>query len=371
VYLKEEVLGLMWWILVGDPKTEKRKQRSIGGFKTRKEAESSLRKLLIEVENNQYIEPSKELFSSYLEDWFYRHYAKRVSITTFNSRKYVVNSHLLKDNIFSNKPISKITIKDIDDFYDLKLDEGFNPAYIRTMHNILRQAFEQAKIWNLVINNPIDNTSPPPLKKKDIETWTKDEIITFLSKIKNEPIYIAFLIAIYTGFRRGEVLGLKWEDIDFINQVIHIRRALAYTDQGLIFKDVKTKSSRRQISISNFVIEELKKHKEKQEKLKRRLGSAYQDENLVVTDELGRRKDPRNLLRQMERLIKQSGVKKISFHGIRHTHATLMLSNGENIKVVADRLGHSRASTTLNFYAHSIPALDAKAADNFENYLKE
>lgn len=94
----------------------------------------------------------------------------------------------------------------------------------------------------------------------------------------------------------------------------------------------------------------------------KRLGLIFKDEDLVVTDELRGRKNPRNLLRQMEKLTKKSGVKRISFHGIRHTHATLMLTNGENIKVVADRLGHSRASTTLIFYAHSIPALDANAA---------
>ncbi|MFK9095458.1 tyrosine-type recombinase/integrase [Bacillus salipaludis] len=352
-----------------DPKTGKRKQKSKGGFRTKKEADSSLRKLLIEVEEERYLEPSKEIFSTYFEKWFFRHYAKRVSITTYNSKKYVVKKHLIEDNIFNIKPISKITTKDIDDFFDIKLDEGLGPAYIRIMHNLLRQAFEQAKIWNMINFNPVINASPPPIKDCDIDTWTKDEVSHFLKCIRSESIYIAFVIAIYTGLRRGEVLGLKWEDIDFKTQVINIRRSLACTENGLILKEVKTKSSRRQISISPFVINELLAHKEQQDSLKKRLGLIFKEEDLIITDELGGRKDPRNLLRQMERLIKKAGVKRISFHGIRHTHATLMLTNGENIKVVADRLGHSRASTTLNFYAHSIPAMDANAAISFENFL--
>ncbi len=125
----------------------------------------------------------------------------------------------------------------------------------------------------------------------------------------------------------------------------------------------------KKIDIWNLQTNELLTHKEQQDILIKRLGLIFKDEDLVVTDELGGRKDPKNLLRQMERLTKKAGVKRISFHGIRHTNATLMLTNGESIKVVADRLGHSRASTTLNFYAHSIPAMDAKAAISFENFL--
>jgi integrase len=364
--------GNTWTYVVDigrDSKTGKRKQKSKGGFRTKKEADSSLRKVLLEVEEDRYLEPSKEIFSTFFEKWFFKHYANRVSITTYNSKKYVVNKHLIEDNIFNNKVISKITTKDIDDFYDIKLDEGLGPAYIRIMHNLLRQSFEQAKLWNMINSNPVINASPPPIKDCDIDTWTKDEVSRFLKCIRSESIYIAFVIAIYTGLRRGEVLGLKWADIDFKTQVINIRRSLACTDNGLILKEVKTKSSRRQISISPLVINELLAHKEQQDSLKKRLGLIFNDEDLVVTDELGGRKDPRNLLRQMERLIKKAGVKRISFHGIRHTHATLMLTNGENIKVVADRLGHSRASTTLNFYAHSIPAMDANAAISFENFL--
>lgn len=140
--------GQTWTYVVDigrDANTGKRKQKSIGGFRTKKEAETSLRKLLVEVEETGFQEPSKKPFSNYIEEWFFRHYANRASTTTFNSRKYIVNSHLIKNNYFKDKPLSKVTTKDIDDLYDSKLDDDYEPAYIRSMHNLLKQAFDQAR----------------------------------------------------------------------------------------------------------------------------------------------------------------------------------------------------------------------------------
>ena len=181
---------------------------------------------------------------------------------------------------------------------------------------------------------------------------------------------IPYLLAIFTGMRCGEVLGLKWDDVDFENKKIRIKRSLCFVSgKGLIFKEPKTKKSKRQISISQHVVNVLKKHKQKQEFQEEKLGTQYQDNNLIVCTDDGKPLDPRNLLRQFYRLIEEANVPRISFHDLRHTHATILMQQGENPKVVSERLGHSRVGITLDLYSHVSDDLQEQAAEKFENAL--
>ncbi|KYD29359.1 site-specific integrase [Parageobacillus toebii] len=221
--------GETWTFVVDvgrDPVTGKRKQKSKGGFRRKRDAEAALRKLLSEIDENRYIEPSSEAFSSFIEKWFYEHYKKRIKETTAISREYLLKKHLIDENPFANKPLSSITTEDIDSFYNLKLDEGYSTNYIRKMHQLLHQAFEQAVKWKKISYNPATQADPPSIKKEEMKIWSLNEIHKFLNECKNERNYITFLLAIYTGMRRGEILGLKWSDIDFDKKVIHVNRSL-------------------------------------------------------------------------------------------------------------------------------------------------
>lgn len=165
---------------------------------------------------------------------------------------------------------------------------------------------------------------------------------------------------IFTGLRRGEALGLKWEDVDFKKGKIRVVRSLAQTkDKGLFLKDVKTQSSKRQVSISPFLIKKLQEHKEKQQKY-------YGELELVFTSLEGTFKDPRNLLRDFNRLTKDAGLPKCTIHDLRHLHATQLMINGINPKVVQERLGHSRVAVTLDLYSHVNEDLQIDAALSFE-----
>lgn len=169
--------------------------------------------------------------------------------------------------------------------------------------------------------------------------------------------------------RRGEILALKWDDIDFQNGKIHIRNSLAYVpDKGLLIKEPKTSKSKRQISISEHVLNELKIFREKQYFHLNKFG--YRNEsNLVVTSENGKPVNPRNLLRQFYNIIEEAKVPRISFHDLRHTHATIMMEQGENPKVVSERLGHSRVGITLDLYSHVSDDLQKEAAKKFEETI--
>ncbi|WHX68241.1 site-specific integrase [Peribacillus frigoritolerans] len=352
--------------------TGKRRQKTKGGFPRQKDADAALRKILNELDANRYLEPSKESFSSYMEFWFTSHYQKRIKETTASSRKYLMDKHLIRENPFANKPLSKITTEDIDAFYNLKLDEEYSTSTIRKLHQLLNQAFGQAVKWKKISFNPVINADPPSVKKEEMKIWSFDEIDSFLNHCKGERHYLTFLLAIYTGMRKGELLGLKWSDIDFGKKSIRIQRSLSHIpNKGYRLSTPKTKKSKRQVPIPDFLVKELKAHKERQETQRKRLGEQYQDQDLVICTEIGTLQDPRNVLRVMKRISKAANVTSIRFHDIRHTHASILISEGVDIVKVAARLGHSDPTITLKNYAHLIPNQDDEVADIFHNALQK
>lgn len=355
-----------------DPFTGKRKQKTQGRFKRKKDAEAALNKLLQEIEEQGYVEPSKEIFSSFIESWFTSHYEKRIKETTASNTKSLINKHLIRENPFANKPLSKITTEDIDAFYNLKIDEDYSSSYIRKMHQVLNQAFNQAVKWKRIKYNPVNDADPPAVKKEEMKIWSYNEINMFLKHCEGERHYLTFFLAIYTGMRRGEILGLKWGDIDLENKTIHVKRSLAYIPiKGYVLTSTKTRSSNRIIPISDLVVNELIKYRKQQEIYKEQLGKQYQDEDFVICTETGSKQDPRNVLRALKRLITTSGVTKIRFHDFRHTHATILISSGVDVVKVSKRLGHANAKITLETYAHLVPNEDNDLADIFEKALEK
>lgn len=355
-----------------DPVTGKRKQKMKGGFKRKKEAESALRKIIIELEEKTYIEPSNETFSSYIRRWFSDHYQKRIKESTVSTRKYMINKHLVNENPFSKKTLSKITSMDIDAFYNQKIDENFSTSYIRKMHQMLNQAFNQAVKWKLISNNPVIDSDPPSVKKEEMKIWSFDEINAFLNVCKKERYYLLFLLALYTGMRKGELLGLKWDDIDFNNKVINVRRSLTYiSNEGYKLTTVKTVNAKRYIPIPENVINELIFHKKNQDYLLSQFKVEYINNDLVLCTETGSFLDPRNVLRVMKRICNVANVNQIRFHDIRHTHASILISSGVDLVSVAALLGHANPKITLQTYAHLVPNKLNEVADIFHYAIRQ
>ncbi len=355
-----------------DPLTGKRKQLTKGGFKRKKDAEAALNEVLNEVHTQGYVVPSQEVFSSFIENWFTTHLEKRIKETTASNAKSLIDKHLIRENPFGDKPLSKITTEDIDAFYNLKIDEGYSSSYIRKMHQTLNQAFNQAVKWKRIKYNPVTDADPPAVKKEEMKIWSYNEINAFLEHCKGERHYLTFFLAIYTGMRRGEILGLNWSDIDFANKTIRIQRSLAYIPKkGYVLTSTKTLKSKRIVPISDMVVNELIKYRAQQEIWKEQLGELYQDEDFVICTETGSKQDPRNVLRALKRLITSSKVTSIRFHDFRHTHASILISSGVDVVKVSKRLGHANAKITLETYAHLVPNEDNDLADIFEKALEK
>lgn len=355
-----------------DPVTGKRKQINKGGFLKKKDAEAAARKIEIALDEKTFIEPSNELFNDFAEKWFFEHYQSRINKPTIRNRRYVFEKHILKNDVFSDKKLSDINTADIDAFYNQKINAGFSTSYIRQMHQLLNQSFSQAVKWGKLLSNPVAAADPPSVKYAGVSIWSIDEVHRFLKTCVGEHHYITFLLAIYTGMRRGEVIGLKWEDINFEEKVIFVNRALAYVPQsGFIFTSLKTKSSRRKIPVPDFVMKALAAHKRNQDEWRSLTKGMYQDHDLVICTNTGTMQCPHNLVRTMKRLIKQSGVTEIRFHDIRHTHASILIAEGVDIVKISDRLGHANPKVTMEFYAHLLPNSHNELADIFHQAVNK
>ena len=343
-----------------------------GGFSRKKDAEAAARKIENAIDENRFIEPSNKLFSVYVKEWFYDHYQKRITIPTLINRENILNTHLLKNNLFFDKEISKITAVDIDIFYNQKINENYSTSYIRQMHQLLNQAFNQAVKWKKILSNPVIDADLPAVRYEEMLIWSIDEVNNFLKASKRERQYLAFILAVYTGMRRGEILGLKWSDIDFENKRIRVNRSLSYTTKrGYLFTALKTKKSKRQIPITEKVLNELRRHKSIQEEWKKLVGDLYQDQDLIICTNYGTEQNPQNLIRTMKRIIKAANVRSIRFHDIRHTHASILIAKGVDIVNISARLGHANPKITLEFYAHLLPDSTSEVAEVFHSALEK
>ncbi|MDQ0417568.1 integrase [Croceifilum oryzae] len=362
---KREGHTWMFRVDIGLDERGVRRQATRRGFKTRKEAEEACNQIIHQVSKGTYVEPTKCTLGTYLLDWIESTAKQRVRLKTYDSYKYIIDNKLIPE--LGNIPLDKLTPMHIQNFYAKKSAEGLSAEYVKHMHVILSSSLDQAVSWKLIRSNPVKITSPPKISHKEQKTWSIEEAKIFLTHTEQHPLHIAYLLAIYTGMRMGEILGLRWEDCDLENKMIRIRQGLSCTSEGTIFEDPKSKASRRAIAITENIVDALEKRQREQKRNKNWLGQAYKENNLVVCTKKGTPIGPSNLRRHFWSTIEKAGVPRIRFHDTRHTHATIMLTLGEHPKVVSERLGHSKTSITLDVYSHVMKSIQEDAAKNFSN----
>jgi integrase len=352
-----------------DPETGKRIQKA-KRFDTKREADQFLHEVNYQLNKETYTLDSKETFGEFFERWFHVRYKKSVAETTAETRDYTARKHLIPQ--FGHMKLNQITTMELDYFYSDKIDEEYAPKTVREMHNLMKQSLDQAVKWGLLQSNPALSATPPKVLKKGMTTWNYEEVDRFLDAARVRGDEAIYTTEIFTGVRRGELLGLVWHNVDLEKQKIHIHQSLAYTkEKGLHLKDVKTKSSNRTISISDIVVDVLKQQKIKLDKMKEQLGNAYQNKDLVFPNSFGGFKNPRNLLREFYGITEKAGLQRMAFHNLRHSHATHLLKEGVNPKVVQERFGHHSSAVTLDIYSQVTQDIQDEAALKVEQgYLR-
>lgn len=256
------------------------------------------------------------------------------------------------------------------------MDAGLAASYTRNMHAITSKSLRKAAEWGAIKENIASLVTPPRIEKRQVRTWDLEEPNKFLQEIKkrktgNSKLYIAYILAIYCGMRKGEILGLRWKDCDLEKGIIRIQQTLVKIKSSLSLQEPKTKGSIRTIKVPDFALQILKAHKIKQMEIKLRVGSAYKEHDLVVANWNGSMIDPADINADFKIACKFADVPQIRFHDLRHTHATLLLQLGENPKVVSERLGHADISITLNTYSHVLPNMQESLAQNFDIAMKK
>lgn len=358
----------------GDPAKRRQLTRH---FNTKKEAEKWLAKKNHELYSGSYIEPTDRLLQDWLKEWLQTFAKPNIRETTYVTYKSYLRNHTIP--ALGHIALKDITPALIQEFYN-SLDLA--PASVRRVHMILRQALEKALVLGYIRDNPADGNKvsipKASTQHKELQYWTPKRTHKFLHAAQNHSnsIYATlFYLAVMTGMRRGELLGLRWQDIDFNRSQISVRQSITYDMEGnQQINNPKTKHGERTISLDQETLTHLTEHKEYMSRLKEQLGDTFRKSTLVFTSTVGKDINVSNLRRAFNNIIEHAGIPKIRFHDLRYTHASLLLNSGVNPKIVQERLGHSSIQVTMDIYSHLMPNMQEEAinqfADTFYNNVK-
>lgn len=364
------------WFELGKDENGKRKQKTVTVRGTKRDAQRELNRILHELNTGAFVEPAKMTVAQYLERWLADYAKTNVSAKTYEGYDEFIRIHLAP--ALGSYLLSKLTPLHIQNYYSQALQSGrrdgkggLSARTVLHHHRVLRAALQQAVKWQLLVRNPADAVDPPRPERKEMQVLTASEMARLLEGVKDSRMYIPILIAVSTGLRRGEVLGLRWQDIDFNAGTLSVRQALQRTKEtGLVFKQPKTQKSRRKVALPPFVVEELLRHRAAQDEQRRLLGSRYQDYNLVAAHPDGTPMNPNGVTIAFRNLIRKSGVTIVRFHDQRHSHATHLLQENVHPKIVSERLGHANIGITLDTYSHVLPGMQEEAALRIDAALR-
>jgi integrase len=357
-------------IFIGNDAKGKRKYHNKTIRGTKKDAQKYLTAKLREKDLGVFIEPASMLLNEYLDKWLNEIAKQKLRNSTFSSYESVLRNYVRA--VIGLKQLSDIQAYEVQRLYNDMKQRGLSARTIRYTHNVLSSALKQSLRWKMLIQNPCELCELPRLEKTEMKYLSSEETVKFLNTAKESKRYIIFLVALETGMRPEEYLALKWKDIDFTNQMLSVKRAIVWRRKGggYDFTEPKTNKSRRSIPISKSVIIELKNHRRKQLEEKMKLGSEYQNLDLVFASEIGTPLYSKNIIdRHFKPLLKKAELPNLRLYDLRHTTATLLLSAGENPKVVSERLGHASIVLTLDTYSHVLPTMQAEATSKLEKML--
>lgn len=347
----------------GRDENGKRKQKWYSGYKTKKEAEKALADIIVKVEKGEYFEPEKMTLAEYLDYWLETYAKTNVAPSTY--KRYCEFAKHIKTGL-GQIMLPKLKPAHIQNFYSKLLETDLSKSTVLKIHRMLHLALKHAVNWQIIISNPADAVTPPRSDKVEMHVWDVETANKFLRDITDTPVYIPVLLALQTGMREGEICGLKWENVDLKQGFLTVKYTMQRINGVLTLKDTKTAKSKRTIVLMDYTVQALKEHKKKQNEVKLMMGRAYNDQNFVCAWDDGRPYDPHYVGEKFAELVNKRGYPKIRFHDLRHTHATMLLQQGVNPKIVSERLGHSQISITLDTYSHVLPNIQKEAVSKLD-----
>jgi len=331
-----------------DPLTGKR-MRIVRRMKGRQQdAENLCAELLNDVRKGTYVKPDKTPFGEYLEHWLSTHKGN-IAPSTHEGYRRIIHKHIIP--ALGQIPLHNLKSIQIQSYYTEKLRSGLSARTVEQHHSVIRKALQHAVKWELLAKNPAINTEPPHPDRPSVKYIPSDKIESFLSSINGQRDEHLITFAVYTGMRLGELLALTWDNVDFNKGRVRITQTVGCIREQFVFRQTaKSKRSRREVVLDDGALTALKKQKAmvNKEKIK---NADYANLKLVFPDKNGRPLHPSYLSRRFKRLAEKAGL-DITFHSLRHTHATDLLEMGVNPKVVQDRLGIETIGVLMDTYTH-------------------
>ena len=343
--------------------------KQINGNK--KDAQKFLNGVLRELDLGTFIEPSPMTVKEYMDKWLEIAAKPRLSERTFVDYEDLIRRYVRPS--IGKKKLSDLRPLDVQGLYTEMQERGLSARTVRYCHAVINSAFKQAIKWGLLARNPAELVELPKQTHTEMQALSPDEAVRFLQAASEDRHRVLFTFALITGARPEEYLGLQWKDVDLQNATVTIRRTLVWRRRGggWYYGQPKTNKSRRQIPIPFSLVSALTEHRRRQAEERLKAGPDWQDNDLVFTTAEGGPLMTQNLFRRhFKPILRRAGLpESIRLYDLRHSCATLLLAEGENPKIVAERLGHSTVVLTLDTYSHVLPNMQRAASDKLENIL--
>src|SRR6266571_1407258 len=351
-----------WFFDAIDPATEKRRQRSKGGFRSKREAQAGYRA-------GTLVEPSKLTLGAFLDEWL------PAMAGNLEPNTHEVYGHYARAYVkprLGHVRLQQLTATDLRAFYTElaasggRRSQGLKPKTVKNVHALIHRALEDAVDQGLMTRNvaALRSARPPKLEKTERGVWTPENLRVFLTAMAADRLAALWLLLATTGLRRSEALGLPWRAIDLESgQLTVMQRLVTVAGKPTIRLGTKSPAGRRSIALDPATVAALKAHRPRQLEERLACGEGWQDHGLVFTREDGTPLRPTQLTRMFARLAREAGLPDLTLHGLRHTYATASLQAGVPVKVVSQRLGHANTAITSDLYQHVLKAMDADAAN--------
>lgn len=335
--------------------------------KTRQEVVAKLTVALKARQDSLPVVGEKQTVAQFLEAW-QESIESTVRPTTASTYATLIRLHV--EPFIGKHILSRLQPQHLQRLYSDRIKHGLSPQSVRKIHAVIHVALERAMKWDLVVRNVADLATPPRGERHEFETLGPDEARSLLSAAKGHRLEALYWLALTTGMRQGELLALRWKEVNFEARALQVRGTLTLKEGRYVVSEPKTPGSRRQVALGGQVIEVLRLHRSRQAEERLAKGSCWMDNDLVFANEVGNPIEPSNLRRRsFFPLLEKAGLKRIRFHDLRHSAATLLLGEGIHPKIVSERLGHSRVAITLDLYSHVTPTMQQQAVDAMNKLL--
>ena len=344
------------------------KRRSIYG-KTREEVAAAMADAISSRNKGLPVAvDGKQTVKTYLEGWL-EAIQGTVRPKTYQGYESYARVHIVP--VIGGIRVAKLTPQQLQALYSKKLKEGLSPTTVRAIHATIHRAMEQAARWGVVARNVADLVDAPRRARQEMKVLTSKQARALLEAAQGDRLEALYVLALSTGMRQGELLGLRWGDVDLDAARLHVRAIMQRNHEGIGLREPKTASSRRQIALTGMAVAALRRHRARQLEERLAAGATWQDNDLVFPNTLGKPMEATNMLhRSFKPLLEKASLPDIRFHDLRHSAATLLLKQRVPAKVVSEMLGHSQVGVTLNIYSHVLPDMQAEAAAAMEAALR-